>query len=89
MLTVLGSLRLRASPSGAAGRRLRVQAVVREPARYLDPGVPDLPLSLARRGTALVGSVKSGSLVEVLDSRVAAGGARRVRATAHPPAHGR
>ena len=32
-----------------------------------DPGVPDLPLSLARRGTVLVGSVKSAALVAVLE----------------------
>ena len=55
MLTVLGGLASAHVPQWRAGRRLRVQAVVREPARYLDPGVPDLPLSLARRtsdGTA-------------------------------------
>src|SRR5690242_21536204 len=33
--------------------------------RYLDPGVPDNERALARRGTTLVGSVKSGALVEV------------------------
>src|SRR5207249_4834501 len=32
----------------------------------LDPGVPDHEKALARRGTTLVGSVKSGALVEVL-----------------------
>jgi competence protein ComEC len=67
MLTVLGSLAAPRVPEWRAGRRLRVRAVVREPARYLDPGVPDLPLSLARRGIALVGSVKSGALVDVVE----------------------
>jgi competence protein ComEC len=66
MLTVLGSLAAQRIPDWRAGRRLRVQAMVREPARYLNPGVPDLPLSLARRGIAMVGSVKSGALVEVV-----------------------
>ncbi|HZA36362.1 MAG TPA: ComEC/Rec2 family competence protein, partial [Vicinamibacterales bacterium] len=66
MLTVLGSLGAPRISDWRAGRRLRVQAMVREPARYLDPGVPDLPLSLARRGIAMVGSVKSGALVEVV-----------------------
>jgi competence protein ComEC len=67
MLTVLGSLAPAAAREWRAGRRLRVQAVVREPARYRNAGAPDLPLALARRGTALVGSVKSAALVEVLD----------------------
>ena len=66
MLTVLGTLAASHAPEWRAGRRVRVQALVREPARYLDAGVPDLPLSLARRGTALVGSVKSAALVQVL-----------------------
>jgi competence protein ComEC len=67
MLTVLGSLSVPQVPAWRAGRRVRVQAVVREPARYLDGGVPDLPLSMARRGTVLVGSVKSAALVDVMD----------------------
>jgi len=48
------------------GRLVRVAAWLREPARYRDAGVPDHALGLARRGIALVGSVKSASLVEVL-----------------------
>ena len=39
---------------------------LRRPSRYLDPGVPDHERALARRGTRLVGTVKSGALVEVL-----------------------
>ncbi len=39
---------------------------LRRPSRYLDPGVPDYERALARRGTTLVGTVKSGALVEVL-----------------------
>ena len=40
---------------------------LRRPSRYLNPDVPDAERALARRGTTLVGSVKSGALVEVLE----------------------
>jgi competence protein ComEC len=50
-----------------AGRRIRAPAQLRRVARYLDPDVPDAERALARRGIALVGSVKSGALIEVLD----------------------
>ena len=66
MLTVVGSLAADRASEWRAGRRVRVRATVREPARYMNPGVPDMRLALARRGTVLVGSVKSGTLVEVL-----------------------
>lgn len=49
-----------------AGRLVRLPAWLRVPTRYLDDGVPDHRLALARRGIALVGSVKSGALVEVI-----------------------
>ena len=49
-----------------AGRRVRVPLQLRRPSRYLDPGVPDHERALARRGTTLVGTVKSGALVEVI-----------------------
>jgi competence protein ComEC len=48
------------------GRRLRVQATVRRPAKYLDPGVRDSQREFSWRGTSLVGSVKSPLLVDVL-----------------------
>lgn len=48
-----------------AGRALRVPAALRRPLRYLNPGVPDQELALARRGTVFFGSVKSAALVEV------------------------
>ena len=41
-------------------------AQLRRPSRYLDPGVPDHERALARRGTTLVGTVKSGALVDVV-----------------------
>jgi competence protein ComEC len=66
MLTVLGTLAADRASEWRAGRRVRVRATVREPMRYLNPGVADLPLALARRGTVLVGSVKSAALVDVL-----------------------
>jgi competence protein ComEC len=36
------------------------------PSRYLDPGVSDQERALARRGTTLVGTVKSAALVDVI-----------------------
>ena len=54
-----------------AGRRVAFPATLRRPTRYLNPGVPDGERQMAWRGTALVGSVKSGRLIEV----VARGGA--------------
>ena len=64
-----------------AGRRVRLPVQLRRPSRYLDPGVPDHERALARRGTTLVGTVKSGALVDVLArGRLARRGDRRVRA---------
>ena len=48
-----------------AGREIRVPALLRRPASFGDPGVPNEDRALARRGIALVGSVKSAALVEV------------------------
>ena len=64
-LTVGGALGLDQAKEWRAGRLVRVPALLREPGRYQDPGVPDGRLQLARKGTVLVGSVKSGALVEV------------------------
>jgi len=47
------------------GRTVRASVWLHEPSRYLDPGVPDQRLSLARRGVLLTGAVKSPALVEV------------------------
>ncbi|MDE3154459.1 MAG: DNA internalization-related competence protein ComEC/Rec2 [Acidobacteriota bacterium] len=63
--TVAGELALQRYQAWTAGRRVRVPMELRRPSRYLDPGVPDGEVALARRGTALVGVVKSGALVEV------------------------
>ena len=48
-----------------AGRTVRMPALLRTPTSFRNPGVPDEPRALARRGIALVGSVKSAALVEV------------------------
>jgi competence protein ComEC len=49
------------------GRRVRMSAILRHPAAYWNPGVRDERRALARRGIALVGTVKSAALVEVLE----------------------
>jgi competence protein ComEC len=49
-----------------AGRRVRVTALLRYPASFSNPGVPDERWQLALRGVVLAGSVKSGALVEVV-----------------------
>lgn len=49
-----------------AGRTVRVPALLRRPSTYLNPGTSDERPSLARRGIALVGSIKSATLVEVV-----------------------
>jgi competence protein ComEC len=66
LVTVLGSLARERAGEWRAGRSLRFPAQLRRPARYLDPGVPDAEHALARRGVTLVGTVKSGALVDVL-----------------------
>ena len=67
-----------------AGRVIRAPALLRRPARYLNEGLPDLERLMARRGTSLVGSVKSAALVEVVShgrwwEEVAASVRRRTR----------
>lgn len=65
-LTVAGVLAGEAARAWRAGRTIRAPAMLRRPARYLNAGVPDQELLLARRGIALVGSVKSAALVQVV-----------------------
>jgi competence protein ComEC len=66
LLTVGGILAAGHVNAWRAGRTVRVAALLRRPSRYLNPGVPDEERSLARRGTTLVGSVKSGALVTIV-----------------------
>ena len=65
-ITVAGRLIADAATEWRAGRIVRMPAVLRRPARYLNYGVPDYELMLARRGMALVGTVKSAALVQVI-----------------------
>jgi competence protein ComEC len=67
VVTVVGSLAAERIGDWRAGRRVRLPVTLHRPSRYLDPGVPDHERALARRGTTLVGTVKSGALVEVLE----------------------
>ena len=64
--TVAGSLAGSRLDDWRAGRRVRMPIMLRRPSRYLDPGVPDHERGLARRGVSLVGSVKSGALVDLM-----------------------
>ena len=66
LATVVGSLVSERIDGWRAGRRVRVPIQLRRPSRYLDPGVPDHERALARRGTILVGTVKSAALVEIV-----------------------
>ena len=66
IVTVVGSLAAERMNDWRAGRRVRLPVQLHRPSRYLNPGVPDNERALARRGTTLVGSVKSGALVEVI-----------------------
>ncbi|MGE3188999.1 MAG: ComEC/Rec2 family competence protein, partial [Vicinamibacterales bacterium] len=64
-VTVGGRLAAAAAPGWRAGRQVRLSVRLRRPARYLNDGVGDQERAMARRGIALVGTVKSAALVEV------------------------
>jgi competence protein ComEC len=64
-LSVGGALAASRVSEWRGGRRVRVTALLRLPAVYLDPGVRDDRLALARRGIVLAGTIKSAALVEV------------------------
>ena len=66
-LTVIGTLSGDRMDTWRAGRIVRATATLRRPARYLDEGVPDLERVMARRGIALVGTIKSAALVQGLE----------------------
>jgi competence protein ComEC len=65
-LTVVGTLAHERLGQWRRGRTIRASTLLRRPSRYLNPGVPDQERAFARRGTTLVGSVKSAGLVEVI-----------------------
>lgn len=80
-LTVAGGLAAAASPQWRAGRTLAVDAQLREPLDYRDPGVPSDRARLARQGICLVGTVKSAALVAIAaDGGVFSEAAARLRA---------
>ncbi|MCC7033021.1 MAG: DNA internalization-related competence protein ComEC/Rec2 [Acidobacteria bacterium] len=64
-ITVAGTQAVRHVDLWRAGREVELPVLLRRPARYLNEGVPDGERALARRGTALVGTVKSAALVDV------------------------
>src|SRR4051812_43451867 len=64
-LSIAGALALDAAHAWRAGRTLAIDAQLREPLDYRDPGVPSDRERLARGGIALLGTVKSAALVEV------------------------
>jgi competence protein ComEC len=66
LVTVAGSLAPALIGQWRAGRRLRLPVELHRAARYLDEGVPDAERALQMRGTSLLGSAKSGALVELL-----------------------
>jgi len=66
LITVAGMMSAGYVDSWRAGRRVRLPVDLHRPSRYLDTGVPDGERALLLRGTTLVGSVKSGALVQVL-----------------------
>ena len=65
-----------------AGAEIEAPIMFRRPARYLNEGVPDAEAARAVRGVSVVGSVKSGLLVEVRDP-----GSRLERASAAARQH--
>jgi competence protein ComEC len=67
IVTVVGSLAAERLDQWRAGRRVRMPVQLHRPSRYLNPGVPDQERALARRGIRLVGSVKSGALIDVME----------------------
>ncbi|MEX2269911.1 MAG: DNA internalization-related competence protein ComEC/Rec2 [Vicinamibacterales bacterium] len=66
MLSVAGAPDPAVVREWTRGRRIRAPALLRRPTRYLNDGVGDAERALMRRGIALVGTVKSAALVEVL-----------------------
>jgi hypothetical protein len=69
LVSVAGTLAPGRVDEWRAGRRVRLPVDLHRPSRYLDAGVPDGERALLLRGTALVGTTKSGALVEVVVTR--------------------
>ncbi|MDA1092547.1 MAG: DNA internalization-related competence protein ComEC/Rec2 [Acidobacteria bacterium] len=83
-LSIGGDLARTRMSSWRAGRLIRVSATLRPPPSYRNPGQADQREQRARRGTVLLGSVKSALLVDVIGgggtiAELAAGTRARVR----------
>lgn len=66
-LTVSGSAATQRVGDWRAGRLIEAPATFRRAARYLNDGVPDFERELALDGIAVLASVKSGLLVDVVE----------------------
>ena len=66
LVTVAGALSADHMNDWRAGRTVRLPVELHRPSRYLDAGVPDGERALLLRGTSLVGTTKSGALVELI-----------------------
>ena len=66
-ITVAGTVRDAERRRWHAGTELEAAVTFRRPPTYLNAGVPDAEVGRALRGVSVVGSVKSGLLVEVRD----------------------
>jgi len=66
IVSVGGDLSLSRASEWSAGRTITAPMTFRRPARFLNDGVPDFERDLALDGITLLGSVKSGLLVEVV-----------------------
>jgi competence protein ComEC len=65
-LTVIGTLAAGEFDRWRAGRVIRATVTLHRAATYFDHGVPDLERMLARRGIALVGTIKSAAMVRLV-----------------------
>jgi len=68
LLSVGGALSAPLLGEWRAGRRVRLPVVLRLATRYFDVDVPDGERALQLRGISLVGSAKSGALLEVIST---------------------
>jgi competence protein ComEC len=66
IVTIAGSLAPVSIAQWRTGRRVRLPVELHRAARFLDEGVPDAERALQMRGTSLLGSTKSGALIELL-----------------------
>lgn len=64
-LTVVGAATVEQIQSWRAGRTISAPAFLRRPLTFSNPGVVDEARAMARREVVLVGSVKSGALIDV------------------------